>query len=305
MFATAFFVGALIPVGWLPIYTIVAMAMAPALITGRRGSCLLLTAVLGVWYAIGRFLWEDGDALRDTLLWGVFHVFALLSALETRAARQAHERIAELNRELVAARHLLEEASRASERERIARDLHDLLGHHLTALSIDLQVATHQATGPARETVQRCHALSRLLLSDVRESVSRIREDEGIDLRAALEGMAQSTPGLTVHLDLPDALDVEDVTTARTLLRCVQEALTNSLRHANAAHAWIRLRECGGALHLALHDDGRVPERVEPGNGLRGMRERVEDLNGEMRIGRHRQALALEVTLPAPLRESA
>src|SRR3546814_12036878 len=77
------------------------------------------------------------------------------------------------NSELRATRALLAESSRLSERMRISRELHDLLGHHLTALSLNLEVATHVSSGKAQEHVRQAHTLAKLLLTDVREAVSR------------------------------------------------------------------------------------------------------------------------------------
>ena len=81
---------------------------------------------------------------------------------------------------------LLEISSRTTERLRIARDLHDLLGHHLTALSLNLEVASHLATGEANEQIEKSKAITKLLLGDVRDVVSRLRNDEPVDLGAAI-----------------------------------------------------------------------------------------------------------------------
>src|SRR5207244_2713563 len=81
---------------------------------------------------------------------------------------------------------------------RIARDLHDLLGHHLAALSINLEVARHMTGGEAREQIEKSQAVTKLLLSDVRDVVSRMREDEPVDLTAAVKSLSDRVrkPGL-------------------------------------------------------------------------------------------------------------
>src|SRR5204863_1503702 len=97
---------------------------------------------------------------------------------------------ARANAELHATRALLVEDSRVAERLRISRDLHDTLGHHLTALSLQLEVASRLASGPAAERVTEAHAITRLLLGDVRDVVSRLRESSHFDVAAAIRTLA-------------------------------------------------------------------------------------------------------------------
>jgi signal transduction histidine kinase len=93
-----------------------------------------------------------------------FQVFALVTASLTARERRAREALARANTELLATRALLVESSRVAERLRISRDLHDTLGHHLTALSLQLDVASRLTDGKAADHVQRAHAITRLLL---------------------------------------------------------------------------------------------------------------------------------------------
>ncbi len=294
----AFALGVLLPFDWLQIYTIVWIAILPSVVPNARYTWVALGAVVLVWYVIERWLWAQSDALRDTLLFGTFHLFALLSARETRAANEARDAAATAIRELRGTRQLLAESSRAAERARIARDLHDMLGHHLTALSINLQVASRTAEGELRERIEQCHTLARLLLSDVRETVGELRAEPGLDLYEALQAVTRHTPGLEVHLDAPSPFPVDDVETASTLLRAVQEATTNTLRHADARRSWIRLRREDDHISLRIHDDGRLAGELRPGNGLRGMRERVAALAGSLELGPHEGALQLHLRLP-------
>ncbi|MEO0423557.1 MAG: histidine kinase [Pseudomonadota bacterium] len=294
----ALWLGVLLPFDWLQIYTIIWIAILPSVVPSARIAWGLLGAVVLTWYLIGEFVWQESDALRDALLFGTFHLFALVSARETLAARLARDAADTANRELRGTRQLLAESSRAAERARIARDLHDMLGHHLTALSINLQVASRTADGDQRERLEHCHALARLLLSDVRETVGELRADPGLDLSQALQSVTEHTPGLTVHLDVPSPFPVDDVATASTLLRTVQEATTNTLRHAQAQHSWIRLRREPDHLHLQIHDDGRVKGELQPGNGLKGMRERALALAGNLQFATRDNAVHLDLRLP-------
>lgn len=106
-----------------------------------------------------------------------------------RSERDAREELARANAELVARQSLLAESSRIAERLRISRDLHDTLGHHLTALSLQLDVAARLASGQAAAHVREAHAITRLLLGDVRDVVSRMRDERLDRTRAVLKAL--------------------------------------------------------------------------------------------------------------------
>lgn len=295
----ALLLGLLLPFDWLQIHTLIWLAMVPSFIADRRGQLLLLVGVVAAWYLVGTLRWHDPATGMQTLLWSTFHLFALVSARETLAAHAARDRAAALNRELLGTQQLLAEASRAGERARIARDLHDMLGHHLTALSIKLQVAARTADGPLQRELHECHALSRLLLSDVRETVGELRNDAGLDLSQALRSLAHGTPHLNITLEIPSPVAVEHVDAASAVLRFVQEAITNTLRHAGADGLWIRARHEGANLAVEVWDNGRVSGELVPGHGITGMRERAAAVGGEMCLGRRDGALHLTLRVPA------
>jgi signal transduction histidine kinase len=115
----------------------------------------------------------------------IYTAYSLVGfVISTVASQQADERDVQrrLNSELRATRALLAESTRIAERMRIARELHDLIGHHLTALSLNLEVASHLSNEAASEHVRKAQSTARLLLADVREAVSELRQDDAIDL---------------------------------------------------------------------------------------------------------------------------
>ena len=188
--------------------------------------------------------------------------------------------------------------SRANSRTRIARDLHDLLGHHLTALSIQLQIAERLTEGEAQTSISEARALARLLLSDVREAVSTLRREDALDVAAALTLLVENVPALEITLDIEAPLNINDVDTAEAILRCVQESLTNILRHANAKHSWIRLWREDDGVHLTVRDDGKAPTTLQEGNGFKGLRERIDQLDGRFEVAVQGGSLSLSVYLP-------
>jgi signal transduction histidine kinase len=104
---------------------------------------------------------------------------------------------------------------------------------------------------------------------------------------------------LQVGLDIADDLEIRDELAGETLLRCTQEALTNTLRHAGAKHCSIRLYRTDEGLTLDVRDDGKLRGDVIPGSGLKGMLERVRALSGKLEWSTHNGAFALRIVLPA------
>jgi len=242
---------------------------------------------------------EPLDAVLQAALLVGFSSFVFVTSFVARQQVDAREEQRRLNAELRATRALLAESSRLTERMRISRELHDLLGHHLTALSLNLEVASHLSTGRVQEHVRQAQSLAKLLLSDVREAVSQLREDDSLDLGDALRRLAEGVPALDVDIDVPDTLQIDDLSRAQVILRCAQEIITNTVRHSGATRLSIALRQDDGAISICATDNGRGADTPEIGNGLRGMRERLEQFGGRMRIdtGRDR-GFALELSLP-------
>jgi signal transduction histidine kinase len=211
-------------------------------------------------------------------------LFAFMSGVVALRQQIARDALRKVNSELLATQALLADNTRIAERVRIARELHDLVGHHLTALTLNLEVATHLVDGRALEHVQQAHSLAKLLLADVREVVNEMRVDDKVDLAAALRTLVTGVPEPLIHLDLPLELAMTDPRRAQVLLRCAQEMITNSVRHARAKNLWIGLVEDVSGVALTARDDGRGVNNVEAGNGLSGMAERLRQLGGELKI---------------------
>ena len=228
-----------------------------------------------------------------------FQLFGFLTARVVHDEREAKQALAEANTELRVATGLLDISSRSEERLRIARDLHDLIGHHLTALSINLEVASHLVNPEAKSHIEKSQAITKLLLSDVRDVVSRLREDEAIDLGAALMSLRDAVPSPAIHVEASNVA-VTDPTAARTALRAVQEIVTNAVRHSNGRNLWLTIGTADHSVTVDARDDGGGTDRVVFGNGLRGMRERVQEAGGTMEVASMR-GRGFEVHIRLPL----
>jgi signal transduction histidine kinase len=225
--------------------------------------------------------------LANAVWQGLGFAGGYLVALQHRRGEElarSHRELARVNAELVATQQLLAESSRLAERLHISRELHDTVGHHLAVLSLDLELAARRADAAAAEPVREAQAVAKLLLADVREMVTTLRQHRPLDLRRALLTLVAGTGEPRIHLALPEDLELRDPSQAHAVFRCVQEAITNAVRHARAENVWIEVGRDGGRLEVSVRDDGRGAAAAAPGNGLAGMRERFEDAGGGLDV---------------------
>jgi signal transduction histidine kinase len=265
----------------------------------RLRTCLWLTAGLLILAQIAASLRQAEWPFWAVFIIAPFYYFVLSVSFTAVNERRLRGEAVALNRELKEAQDLLAQMSRQSERLRIARDMHDLLGHQMTALLLNLEVASHKTEGPALDNVKQCQAVAKTMLGDLRNAVSELR-DKPLDFHTALATMLTRIPELKITLDLQHDITITDPRTAEILLRCTQEALTNTLRHARASHCHIRLYAQHGRLVLEISDDGISQQQIVPGNGLKGMRERLQQLAGHLRWQNREGSFVLEASLPLP-----
>jgi signal transduction histidine kinase len=283
------------PYGFMPVLLVIVAAQL-GLFPLRVALPAVATNSILLAFVVGQ---NSGPAVAYAFVYFAFSLFALFTMHVAHAEADARIALAQTNTELKVTTGLLEISGRTSERLRIARDLHDLLGHHLTALSLNLEVASHLAEGPAKEAIGRSHSIAKQLLTDVREVVGRLRNDEPVDLTASLQSLRAVVSAPELHLDYEPELSVSDAGVAQVALRSVQEIVTNAMRHSGARNLWLKLTTRDDALSIDAHDDGNGAEVVRFGNGLRGLRERVEQVRGTLEVASTRgRGFSVHVTLP-------
>lgn len=269
---------------WLGgVLLIITASYAPHLLSSRKAALWVFgqTAVMATFFLLTG---EAVGALVQAALYLGFQLFALFTTHAALSEAAARERLARLNAELLATQELLRESSQLAERVRLARELHDVIGHHLTALSLNLEVASHVAEGRALTQVRTAQAISKTLLTEVRGVVSSMREPLNPDLAGALALLCRDIPTPKVHLTVAPDLLLDDPERAQVILRCAQEIMTNTLRHADAQNLWLRVEPSREGIRLSAHDDGRGAGAFTRGNGLSGMRERLETLGGRLEL---------------------
>ncbi|UCC64899.1 MAG: sensor histidine kinase [Anaerolineae bacterium] len=278
------------------------------------------TVVTAASFAVGI---SPGEGLVALFLYGVLYAFAaaFASALARAdaARRESQSLLAELQK---AHRQLQEYALRAEElavveeRNRLAREMHDTLGHRLTVASVQLEAAQRLCptdSERAASLVGTVRQQVREALSELRSTVAALRTPVEADLqlrsslRRLMEHFEEAT-GLTVNRILPEEMPHLPDSHRLALYRAAQEALTNIQKHAEAGQVWLVLSTSDEAVTLLVGDDGRglTLSRDATGFGLRGLRERAEQLGGELHVEPRRgSGTQLSFRLPLPTEESS
>lgn len=270
-----------------------AMAMPP------RVTVPVVVALNVALYLLLRGAGYSQPLLVTTLYVG-FQAFAALTAHYARTAEASRDTLAAVNADLLATRALLADSARSNERLRVARELHDVAGHKLTALGLNLRLLEADPALRMRDELRTCRELSGELLGDLRNLVATMRHDDGLDLATALHALAAPLPRPSLHLHIDPAVRVTDPAVAEAIVRTVQEALTNAARHAGADRLTVAVTRDGATLRLRIDDDGRLRGPLREGNGLAGMRERLAMLGGRLALSTGTAgALRIDAEIPA------
>lgn len=214
---------------------------------------------------------------------GVANAYFGELGLKNKALKQSQEEIRRL--------------AATAERERIGRDLHDLLGHTLTLITVKAELAAKLAerdlAGAALE-IREVERISRETLQQVREAVGGYRSG-GLtgELANARVALTAADVQLSDKVVPPELSPVQDSVLAMVL----REAVTNVIRHSGAQHCRIKLENQDRQLRLLIEDDGRGG-KVQEGNGIKGMRERLREISGHLEIDSSHSGTRVAILLP-------
>lgn len=244
---------------------------------------LAVAAVMWAFWPATDYLWITWMAYLSFQAFAalVMH-YAAQSERMSGQLRQANGELAAINAELLGTRSLLDASVRDSERLRISRELHDVAGHKLTALKLNLRALQRRTDSADSQALAIAAGLADELLQDIRAVVQQLRLHDTPPLHEALMALAEPFPQLALTLRLDESAARISVAEAEAILRCVQEALTNAVKHADAGHLQVALRQQDGQWRLDIRDDGNRMPDIREGNGLSGMRERIESLGGSL-----------------------
>ncbi|MNX09774.1 Sensor histidine kinase DesK [compost metagenome] len=205
-----------------------------------------------------------------------------------------------------------EEWAAARERVRIAREIHDTVGHKLTALLVQMQAARKLSpvdSARSEQTYLECEDLVRSSLQEVRLSVRTIR-DEPFKSTSLNDSIRKLCEEFTKFAEVKTVFEVNGnpmplpANLQLTAYRITQESLTNAQKHGQAKHAKISLTYAANGLSLCIYNDGEIPAELKPGFGLINLQERVKECNGDVRfcMDSH-EGFAVEVQLPYSVTE--
>ena len=284
----------------------ILLVLAAAQLAAVRDRRLAISTLIASNGALIAWLYRTQPTAKAMQLGLAYLAFQLFAAFVTQAAYSAQESRRDAlraNRELEAARALVAEGARAQERLRLSRELHDIAGHKLTALKLQLSLETRTRAASASNTLSQCLTLADELLTDIRMVVSALRQEDTIDLRSALLALNPAVASVSVEFNVEPNAIVSDIAKAEALLRCAQEGLTNALRHGGATAILVTLARNDEELILSVEDNGVGLQSSTPpaGNGLRGLRERLEEFQGVVSLDRRTpRGCVLRAVLPEP-----
>ncbi len=277
-------------------FFIYAAAMLPFCVETQTAAVLGLGAI-GVIGAIGPILRHDNG-------WVLF--YSSLFPVIIGAGNTFFAERNRMNRKLRKANDEIEHLAKVAERERIARDLHDVLGHTLSVITLKSELAgklIDRDPQRAGKEIREVEQISRQALTDVRDAIRGYRS-QGLAAELAQAKSTLETAGLAVQCDAATTVKLPSMQES-VLSLAVREAVTNVVRHARARTCRMRLEQQNGSCQLEIQDDGVGSPNGE-GNGLRGMRERVEMLGGTMLRETSRDARSgTTITITLPTKEVA
>jgi signal transduction histidine kinase len=260
----------------------------------RSGLGLLLLVLPGL--ALAPLQMHRGQAAGDVLPTLAWLVGFWLIGRVIRSWRNRAVTLERLNRELDEQRGLQAAAAVVVERGRIARELHDVIGHNVSMMVVQAGAAARVLEGAqpdVRNALTAIEQTGRQTVDEMRRLIGVVRSKDGLALspQPTLRDLDQLVAnvreaGLPVELQVEGAPVTLPAGVDLSAYRIVQEALTNTLKHAGPARATVIVRYGSGAVEVEVRDDGSaVGDGI--GNGLIGMRERVALWGGELEAGRH------------------
>ncbi len=237
---------------------------------------------------------------------GAGFVFIVTFTEVAQSERQARQQLQQANQQLAEYAAQVEQLATVRERNRLAREVHDTLGHYLTVINVQLEVVTKLIdSNPvrAKEAAAKAKQLASEGLGEIRRSVAALRPSplEDKPLPEAIRTLIETSrdAGLMVTFEQNGAARTLSPEIETVLYRATQEALTNIRKHAHASAVSVRLAYETGAVDLRIRDNGIGRQGDEDNVGLNALRERVAALNGAVLAENHLEGgFVLEVTLP-------
>lgn len=218
----------------------------------------------------------------DILLSLAFQAMAFCVGYLAAAEKRRRIEIAAAHAELLATRQLLADAAGSSERLKISRDLHDAIGHHLTAINLHLELATRQAGQTLTESLRSSRQLAHRLLAEVRRIVSAERQNQAINLRHALETLCAGISSPRIDLFFDGACDMQAPSRAHVIFNIVSEAIGVAVRRPGTAPVRFAIAATDDGMRIIITGDDNCLRKIVEDSSPPGIRGHVNALGGTL-----------------------
>jgi len=254
--------------------------------------------------------WDTALSALPVFIGGLFFlmIFTQVAVGEEQARHEVNRLIGDLEAANIRLREFatqVEELTITKERNRLAREIHDGLGHYLTTIYMQIQAALAvmpRNPDTAVQMMEKAQHLSQEALQEVRRSVSSLRSEESLPVPNRIEKMLQDgeSSGLQTAFKMIGNSRELDSKKSVTLFRAAQEGFSNTRKHAGASNFTVTLDYSDPqVVRMTIQDDGRGTNTIEGGFGLIGLRERLNLVNGECEIFTSKgEGFSLQITIP-------
>ncbi len=292
----------------IPILLVLIATQLPAHFSRLQGIFIILS--INACYYFVLITAQPEQSIFTVLIFIILQIFGFSTIEITLREQHAREKLSAINQELIATRFMLKESTKKQERLRISRDLHDVLGHQLTALALNLEITSHKVPDEHKSAAKDNLKQAKQLLDDVRNVVKEMRNEEQFDLITSIKRLFQQLPNCQFSV-IPDKhnagnnagnnaenhaedkvknteLAIHSLTLKNQLFHCLQEGISNALRHGHANAFNLSFSKKDDLITLDLQDNGSGTSTSintnRFGSGLLGMNERLKDFNGTVEL---------------------
>lgn len=264
-----------------------------------------INALAIIFVPLFRFAWLDGISIlqvilespRDFLMMVILVLFSSASVFSYRALLIEKNRVEKLNKEI-------EKLTISKERNRVAQEIHDNIGHNLIALNMNLDVLSNMvdSENEIKEIVVKCQSLTKDSMENLRRAVYALK-DESIfeNFSRSLEELRQNiadNSNIQIEYDIDPKIEDFSPEYKNILYTTIKESITNSIKHGKANKVNIDI-EVGDRIQMRIKDNGIGCEEIVKGNGLVGIEERISRVNGQIRfITEKNKGFRTEIILP-------
>ena len=268
------------------ILLVLIATLLPSIFT-RKQSIIIIVLISIAHFVLYYAYYGDSflSSMLHVVIYFMLQIFGFSAIEMVHREAKAKEELAAINQELLATRFMLKSSSKKQERLRISRDLHDAIGHQLTALSLNLEVAKHKVPEAFKPLLQENLQLAKTLLTDVRQVVKEMRDEEQFDLISSLENIISQLPNC--QLAVISSPEINSLRLKQQLMFCLQEGISNALRHGKASQFTLDTNKVDNSLVIELSNNGSViaeNNHSSFGSGLTGLNERLVDFSGKVAL---------------------